>query len=231
MGLLLGQWPVSEDVTVRFVKEVKSLGVILDNKLSWESHVTLIGKKVNKVLYTLRFIRQCTTEALRIKLVQTLVVPHLDYCSVVYLDCSTNLKGRIQRLSNSCLRYIFGVRRNTHITPYRERLEWLTCSMRRLYFTSIIIYEILRLLQPEYLTSAFVKYIPKETARGELITRELNVPELNKWHGGSSFQDQGTKNWNPLPSAIRFLHSIDSFKTGLFNYLRTSNHTYDDSVF
>ena len=71
---------VSEGVTVPFVKEVKSLGVILDNKLSWEPHITLIGKKVNRVLYTLRFIRQCTTEALRIKLVQALVVPHLDYC-------------------------------------------------------------------------------------------------------------------------------------------------------
>ena len=113
---------VSEGVTVPFVKEVKSLGVILDSKLSWESHVTLIGKKVNRVLYTLRFIRQCTTEALRIKLVLALVVPHLDYCLAVYLDCSTNLKDRIQRLSNTCLRYTFRIRRDTHLTPYRERL-------------------------------------------------------------------------------------------------------------
>ena len=99
---------------------------------------------------------------------RALVVPHLDYCSVVYLDCSTNLKDRIQRLSNSCLRYIFGVRRDTHITPYRKRLEWLTCNMRRLYFTSIIMYKILRLRQPEYLKSTFFNYIPKETARGDL---------------------------------------------------------------
>ena len=100
---------VSEGVTVPFVKEVKSLEVILDSKLSWKSHVTLIGKKVNRVLYTLRFIRQYTTEALRIKLVQALVVPHLDYCSAVYLDCLANLKDRIQRLNNICLRYKFGI--------------------------------------------------------------------------------------------------------------------------
>ena len=105
---------VSEGVTVPFVKEVKSLGVILDSKLSWESHVTLIDKKVNRVLYTLRFIRQRTTEALRIKLVQALVVLHLDYCSAVYLDCSTNLKDRIQRLSNTCLRYIYLGLAETH---------------------------------------------------------------------------------------------------------------------
>ena len=208
---------VIEGVTVPFVKEVKSLGVILDNNLSWEAHVTLVGKKVNRVLYTLKFISQSTTEVLRIKLVQALVFPHLDYCSVVYLDCSTNLKDRIQRLSNSCLRYIFEVRRDTQISPYRERLVWLTCNMRKLYFTSIIMYKILRLRQPEYLTSTFVKYTPKETARCEQITRELKVPELDKWHVDSSFQVQETKTGTPFPSAIRFLHSINSFKTDYTN--------------
>ena len=192
---------------------------------------SLVSKKVNRVLYTLRFIRQCTNEDLRIKLIQALVVPHLDYCSVVYLDCSTNLKDRIQSLSNICLRYIYGVGRDTHITPYRDKLGWLTTNNRRLYFTSIIIYKILRLHQPEYLTSIFTKYIPKETARGELITRELATPELEKWHGDSSFQVQGIKSWNSLPSSIRFLPSINSFKTGLFKYLKSSSHTYKDSVF
>ena len=130
--------------------------------------------------------------------------------------------------------YIFGISRDKHITPYRERLGWLTCNTRRLYFTSIVMYKILRLRQPDYLTSNFVRYIPKETAIGELITRELTIPELEKWHCDFSFQVQGIKSWNSFPSQIRFLPSLNSFKTGLFEYLRISNHTYytyDDSVF
>ena len=89
-------------------------------------------------------------------------------------------------------------------------------------------YKILRLRQPDYLTSNFVRYIPKET---ELITRELTTPEFENWHGNFSFQVQSIKSWNSLPLQIRFLPSLNSFKTGLFEYLRTSNHTYDDSVF
>ena len=42
--------PMSKNNLVPFVKEIKSLGVILDNKLSWESHISLICKKVNRVL-------------------------------------------------------------------------------------------------------------------------------------------------------------------------------------
>ena len=48
---------MGEGVIVPFVQEIKSLGVILDSKLSWEPHVVSVGKKVNRVLYTLRFIR------------------------------------------------------------------------------------------------------------------------------------------------------------------------------
>lgn len=222
---------ISEGVTVPFVQEVKSLGVILDSKLNWKAHIVSVGKKVNRALYTLRFIRRCTTEALRIKLVQALVIPHLDYCSTVYLDCSSTLQDTIQRLSNSCLRYIFGIRRDIHITPYREKLGWLTCSMRRLYFTLIIMYKILRLHKPDYLAQIFIRYTSKETARGELLHRELALPELEKWHGDFSFQVQGTRSWNSLPSKIRYLPSLNSFKSALFTHLKTLKQTYDGSVF
>ena len=222
---------ISDGIVVPFVKEVKSLGVILDNKLNWNSHITSLGKKVNRVLYTLRFIRNCTTEELRIKLVQALVIPHFDFCSVVYLDCSTTLQDRIQRLSNSCLRYIFGVRRDSHISPYREKLGWLTCNKRRLYFMLIHMYKILRLGKPEYLVQVFDRYATKTTARGDLITRELALPGVDNWNGNSSFQIQGTKSWNILPSKIRFLPSLNSFKSALLTHLKASNLTYDGSVF
>ena len=150
---------------------------------------------------------------------------------MVYLDSSSKLLDRIQRLSNSCLRYIFGVQRDTHITPYREKLGWLTCNMRRLYFAMIIMYKLLRLGKPEYLGLIFDRYTSKKTARGELLTRELTLPQPENWHGTSSFQVQGTKSWNSLPSKIRFLPSLNAFKTALFTYLKTLSHTYDGSVF
>ena len=38
---------------IPFANEVKSLGVILDSKLTWETHISYIERKVNRVLYTL----------------------------------------------------------------------------------------------------------------------------------------------------------------------------------
>ena len=60
---------MGDGIIITFQKEVKSLCVILDSKLNWESHVTHIEKKVNRVLYALICIRHYTTETLRIRLI------------------------------------------------------------------------------------------------------------------------------------------------------------------
>ena len=140
----------------------------LDSKLT--SHISSVERKVNRVLYILRFIRHCTTETLRTRQVQALVEIHPDYCNVK-LDISSSLKARLQRLSNAGLRYIFGVCKDSHITSYRRKLGWLCYNTRKLYFEAILIYKILRLQEPKYLLDNFIRYKPK-SARGELKTRE-----------------------------------------------------------
>ena len=210
-------------IIVPFVQEVKSLGVILDCRLSCESHVTSIGKKVNRVLYTLRFIRGCTSETLRKRLIQALVTPHLDYCSVILLDANASLKTRIQRLSNTGLRYIFGIRRDTHVTPFRKRLNWLTTDARRFYFCNIITYKILRMNQPNYLTHFFHRHKPRDTARGKSMTKELTLSDIIKGRGSNSFQVLGASYWNSLPSSIRYLPSLNRFKSALIKHLLINN--------
>ena len=79
---------------VRFENTVKSLGVMLDSTLSWEPQVNQITMKVNRALFGLRLIKLCTTQTLRKRLVEFLIVSHLDYCSVVYLNASMSLRAR-----------------------------------------------------------------------------------------------------------------------------------------
>ena len=85
-------------IIIPFAQEVRSLEVTLDCKLSWEPHIITVEKKVNRVLFTLRLLKDCTSETLRRRLVQAFITPHLDYCSVLLLDSGTALKERIQKL-------------------------------------------------------------------------------------------------------------------------------------
>ena len=132
-------------VLVPFSDEAKSLGVTLDSKLTWKPHIAEVSKKVNKALYSLRFIRACSTETLRKRLVESLVQPHLDYCTVVYIDVTNERRLILERLSNSCVRYILGARRDEHVTPYPRSLGWLHPDSRRLHFAALLLYRILRM--------------------------------------------------------------------------------------
>lgn len=92
--------------SVPFVKEILNLGLILDQALSWHSQVIQVTKKINFALYSLKIIRSCTSQHLRKRLAEALVLPNLDYCNVVYADVSSKLKAQLQRLSKACIWYI-----------------------------------------------------------------------------------------------------------------------------
>ena len=90
---------------VPFVDEAMSLGIVLDSSLTWKPPINHVIKKVNRAIFSLWFIKSCKTQALRKRLIEALVDPHLDHCIVVYLDTSQELRERIQRLINEDLRY------------------------------------------------------------------------------------------------------------------------------
>ena len=106
-------------------------------------------KKVNEALNVLRFIRPCTTQSLRKTLViESLVLPHPEYCTLVYHNAFSILRNCLHRLANEGVRYIFAVRRDEHITPYRRQLAWLCSDSRRHYFALLILYRIVRMREP-----------------------------------------------------------------------------------
>ena len=110
-------------------------------------------------MFSLRFFRQYTTETLRKRLPAALPFPHLDYCSVVFLNASQELRYTLQRLQNSCVRYVLGVRRADHISPRRAALSWLRIDARRQYLMAVLMYKILRMRAPDYLECLFSRYV------------------------------------------------------------------------
>ena len=154
---------------IPFVDEVTSLGVILDSTLSWKPRVLQVTKKFNRVLYCLKTIRPCTSQPLRKRLIEALAIPHLDYCNVIYSDISKELVAQLQRLANSCIRYIYGIGRYEHITLYRRKLHWMTNLARADYFACLLMYRLVRMKEPPFLLSLFKPYQSDKPTRGPRI--------------------------------------------------------------
>lgn len=203
--------------SVPFVDAARSLGVVIDNKLNWKQQINQVIKQVNGILYRLRFFRSATSLELRVKLVKTLVFPHIDYCCLVYGDLSGELNLKIQRLVNAGIRYIYGVGSWDHISPHRLNLGWISARNRRKYFAASLLFKILNTGGPSYLARYFSRFVSSRPMRGDVP--DLVIPRFSTETLRGSFHVSTANFWNSLPLSIRHATTLSAFKSHLYDLL------------
>ena len=71
-------------VPINQSNQSKSLGLIIDENLSWKAHIHEISKKVSSGIGALKRVRPFVSMHNAIKIYKGLIEPHLDYCSAVW---------------------------------------------------------------------------------------------------------------------------------------------------
>ena len=71
------------DSQARQVTTAKSLGVTIDNKLNWGSHIDKLTKKVPSGIGAIKRIWHLVSQATLLLTNQALIEPHFDYCKIV----------------------------------------------------------------------------------------------------------------------------------------------------
>ena len=71
------------------VMEYKYLGIVLDDGLTWKTHVDYISVKVGKCLGLLCTIREDLTANATNLIYKSFILPILDYCDSVWACCPT----------------------------------------------------------------------------------------------------------------------------------------------
>ena len=215
---------IVNQVPLPFVSEVKNLGVIFTSTLSWKKHILHVSQKVHYALHKLKFNRNSLSTELRAKLVTTLIIPHIDYCCLVYHGLSNELNTKLQRLVNCCIRFIFDFKRDEHITPYRRRLGWLSVENRRLFFLGCLTYRILSLNSPSYLSELFVLTDPslRRSERLAVSSQVFHIPSCRTATYMHSFRLSAIRFWHTLPHNITSASSLASFKNLLRSFLLAS---------
>lgn len=137
---------------IKFSKKVKNLGVWLDDDLRFTNHISgcLQGAYTSlKLLFQCRSILDRITKSM---LCNALVLSKLNYCDILYHSCLTEFDARrIQKLQNSCLRLIFGIRKYQHISHTFRVNKWLNMRNRRKLHTLCFYHKLLTDKIPPYL--------------------------------------------------------------------------------
>ena len=209
---------ILENTFIKFESSLRNLGVLFDSKLNWKEQVSSICNKAYSLLYRLNFFRKSTTFRLRKHLIESLLFPLVDYCSLVICDLSGELNTKLQKVINSGIRYVFGIRKREHISPYRTSLEWLSTKGRRDYFAAVLLYRLFGndSKLPQYLRNRYLSNVSTKPTKGE--RPPLVIPSFRSEFLERSFYVTTSYLWNSLPSALRASNSLNSFKKCAYSY-------------
>ena len=70
------------------VDNTKTLGIFTDENITWKTHINHVCKKVSKSIGVLRRSKRIISKASLERLFLALDLPHFDYCSLVWDNCS-----------------------------------------------------------------------------------------------------------------------------------------------
>ena len=227
----LRTFPVPPDVTIAgsvvpLTSHIKTLGVTLDNNLTFTNHVSSVSKSAFYHIRALRHIRGALTTDMAKAVATSLIQTRLDYAnSILYGTSEVNI-GRLQRIQNSAARIVLNQHnRSTPSSQLLSQLHWLPVSYRIKFKLATITYKTLSVGQPSYLLTSLNPYHPTRSLRSS-DQQLLNKPNITTEFGRRAFSYAAPDIWNDLPLNIRLSPSADSFKRHLKTfYFTQSSHS------
>ena len=101
-------------------------------------------------------IRHLTPFSVLIKVYNSLIQPHFDYCNVVWGNCNKGLSEKLQRLQNRAARILMSASYDSNLDDLFRALGWRRLNYQRLEQKSILMYKTLHGMTPDYQRSRFV---------------------------------------------------------------------------
>ncbi len=195
------------------VESFKYLGVKLDQHLTFQDHIDWVYRKSSMKLGAIRKIRKNLTQPIALSLYKSLVLPHLDYCDIVFDCASKEHLNRLQIFQNSACRTILLADSDTHISDMHNQLGLLYLQNRRDLHLAVTCHKSIYF---NGLSSLSEFYIPVVSVTGR-STRQtdtvcMRVPRMRTKIGQQAISYRGPKHWNRLPADLRIISNFTMFK-------------------
>ena len=112
---------VINNTPIERVTNFNYLGLQLSNDLNWDKHKCVISLKLTKTIGVLNRLRYEYPEEILLKLYNTLILPHLNYCILLW-GANT---GNVHKLQKKTLRIISNSKFLAHTEPICKSLNLL----------------------------------------------------------------------------------------------------------
>ena len=174
----------------------------------------LFGKHIY-YLRNLGRIASKLTKPLKIQLVHSLILSHIDYCNALFYNLPEYLLHKLTKVLYSAVRFIFGLRGSAlrmHMLPYLKSLHFLPDKFRIEFKIAMLTHKCLH--------ATYLKNLINSRSDSERYSLRVNddnwllqtVTSLNFARSQSMFSCASPKVWNSLPLSPCEIETLSLFK-------------------
>ena len=96
-----------DNTSIQVLEEFKLLGVTIDNKLHFKTHVDQVASAINRKLYAIKRVFYLSRDV-KIQFFKSFILPYFDYCITLSIYYNTLAISKLHRTYYKCLNKLFG---------------------------------------------------------------------------------------------------------------------------
>ena len=200
-----------DDLPLNKQDTTKFLGVTIDKNLNWNQHINNISTSVAKGIGILHRIKYFVSKKVLITLYNTLILPYISYCNMVWGNCCVTKLNQILFLQKKAIRICSNSLYLAHTNPLFHHLKFLKVFDINKLQTAIFMFKYCKGILPPVFNSFFalnkaLHSYPTRTCNNI----HVNNPKMLLAH--RSLRHHGPDIWNNLPDYTKQITFLNSFK-------------------
>ena len=210
---------VMDNVNLKRTASIKFLGVYIDESLTWASHISHIASKISKSIGIIYKVRDKLPKATCIKLYQSLILPYLSYCHVIWGCAARCQLQRLNLLQKRAVRIITRSHHRAHTEPLLSSCRLIPFCNLYDYSCLILLYKTMNNMLPVAFTSEFNLSFVSLTRNPPRVHqhRNLHLLRFRTSTGQKSLSYSLVKLHNEFAAPLGLLtNSFSTYKRQLF---------------
>ena len=202
--------------------KTKFLGVIIDQHLSFLSHIRYTKGKVARGIGILRKARMYFTQETLKTLYNSFVYPYFTYCIEVWGNVYSTYLDPLVKMQNWAVRVITFKKRRDSATPLFDELKLLKLNDIYVYFVTLMMYKYHQDCLPQVIQNLFVR---NNTIHQYPTRQQLHVPISRSNLTSRNVRVTGVKLYNHFFHILNWDVFYVTFKYNFKKYLLQNDTT------
>lgn len=201
------------------VDVIKYLGVMIDKHLNFREHVNYIIKKIAKKVNFLFRIGDTVSALTRSIIYKSIIAPHFDYCSTIFLNIGETEISLLQKAQNRAMRTIIKCSKFTPINQMLNALHFFNVRQRIVLNTLIFVHKIRLEISPSYLAES-VKIVGYTHEYNTQQRNNIHITKRNLTRSQQTLKYNGFKIYNELPNSIKLIDNVSTFRRRVSKFVK-----------